>query len=107
LRERREDIPALVAHFVDILGRRVGREIDHIPEETLMAICSGAPGVALGAATEAAFSLATVGGAPFASATFLVVQSSSLAALPTTFLAGQLDQPMCIHYRQRRRGRHL
>jgi formate hydrogenlyase transcriptional activator len=24
LRERREDIPALVAHFVEILGRRVG-----------------------------------------------------------------------------------
>jgi formate hydrogenlyase transcriptional activator len=40
LRERREDIPALVAHFVEILGRRVGREIDHIPEETMMALCS-------------------------------------------------------------------
>ena len=40
LRERREDIPALVAHFVEILGRRVGRHIDHIPEETLLALCS-------------------------------------------------------------------
>jgi len=28
LRERREDIPAPVAHFVDILGRRIGRPID-------------------------------------------------------------------------------
>ena len=33
LRERREDIPALVAHFVEILGRRVGRQIDHIPQK--------------------------------------------------------------------------
>jgi transcriptional regulator with GAF, ATPase, and Fis domain len=40
LRERRVDIPALVAHFVEILGRRVGRQIDHIPEETMMALCS-------------------------------------------------------------------
>jgi transcriptional regulator with GAF, ATPase, and Fis domain len=40
LRERREDIPALVAHFVETLGRRVGREIGHIPEETMMALCS-------------------------------------------------------------------
>jgi len=40
LRERREDIPALVAHFVEILGRRVGREIDHIPDETMLALCS-------------------------------------------------------------------
>jgi formate hydrogenlyase transcriptional activator len=40
LRDRRVDIPALVAHFVEILGRRVGRLIDHIPEETMMALCS-------------------------------------------------------------------
>jgi formate hydrogenlyase transcriptional activator len=40
LRERREDIPALVAHFVEILGRRVGRQIDHIPEETMLDLCS-------------------------------------------------------------------
>jgi transcriptional regulator with GAF, ATPase, and Fis domain len=40
LRERREDIPALVEHFVEILGRRVGRHIDHIPTETMMALCS-------------------------------------------------------------------
>jgi formate hydrogenlyase transcriptional activator len=38
LRERREDIPALVAHFVEILGRRVGRPIDHIPPETMLAL---------------------------------------------------------------------
>ena len=35
LRERREDIPALVTHFVEILGRRVGRQIKHIPPETM------------------------------------------------------------------------
>lgn len=40
LRERREDIPALVAHFVEILGHRVGRKIDHIPEETMLDLCS-------------------------------------------------------------------
>ena len=40
LRERREDIPALVEHFADTLGRRVGRTIDQIPPETMMALCS-------------------------------------------------------------------
>ena len=40
LRERREDIPALVEHFAEILGRRVGRSINHIPPETMMALCS-------------------------------------------------------------------
>jgi transcriptional regulator with GAF, ATPase, and Fis domain len=40
LRERREDIPALVTHFVEILGRRVGREIEHIPSETMSALSS-------------------------------------------------------------------
>jgi formate hydrogenlyase transcriptional activator len=40
LRDRREDIPALVAHFIETLGRRVGREVDHIPEETMLDLCS-------------------------------------------------------------------
>ena len=40
LRERREDIPALVTHFVEILGRRVGRQIDHVPAETMLALSS-------------------------------------------------------------------
>jgi formate hydrogenlyase transcriptional activator len=40
LRERREDIPALVTHFVEILGRRMGREIEHIPSETMSALGS-------------------------------------------------------------------
>jgi formate hydrogenlyase transcriptional activator len=40
LRERREDIPALVTHFVEILGRRVGRRIDHVPPETMLAFSS-------------------------------------------------------------------
>ena len=38
LRDRREDIPALVSHFVEVLGRRVGRPIDHIPAETMLAL---------------------------------------------------------------------
>jgi len=40
LRERREDIPALVTHFVEILSRRMGREIEHIPPETMSALSS-------------------------------------------------------------------
>ncbi len=40
LRERREDIPALVTHFVEILGRRMGRQIEHIPPETMSALSS-------------------------------------------------------------------
>ena len=40
LRERREDIPALVKHFVEIYGRRMGRQIEHIPPETMSALTS-------------------------------------------------------------------
>src|ERR1700757_805917 len=40
LRERREDIPALVSHFVEFLGRRVGRQIDNIPKETMLDLCA-------------------------------------------------------------------
>jgi formate hydrogenlyase transcriptional activator len=40
LRKRREDIPALVEHFAELLGRRVGRQIDHIPPETMLALTS-------------------------------------------------------------------
>jgi formate hydrogenlyase transcriptional activator len=37
LRERREDIPALVTHFVKIFTRRMGKRIDSIPPETMAA----------------------------------------------------------------------
>jgi formate hydrogenlyase transcriptional activator len=40
LRARREDIAALVAHFVEIFCRRMGKQIDHIPRETMSALCS-------------------------------------------------------------------
>ena len=40
LRERREDIPALVQHFVEVLGRRMGRQIVHIPQKTMAALSS-------------------------------------------------------------------
>jgi formate hydrogenlyase transcriptional activator len=40
LRARREDIPALVAHFVEIVGRRMKKQIDHIPRETMFALCT-------------------------------------------------------------------
>jgi transcriptional regulator with GAF, ATPase, and Fis domain len=40
LRERREDIPALVAHFSEIYGRRMSRPIDHIPPDTMSAFTS-------------------------------------------------------------------
>jgi transcriptional regulator with GAF, ATPase, and Fis domain len=38
LRARREDIPALVTHFVEILGRRLGRQIKYIAPETMSAL---------------------------------------------------------------------
>src|SRR4030088_720425 len=38
LRARREDIPALVAHFVEMFGRRMGKPIEHIPAETMSAL---------------------------------------------------------------------
>ena len=40
LRERQEDIPALVTHFVEILGRRMGKQIEHISPETMSALTS-------------------------------------------------------------------
>ncbi len=38
LRARREDIPELVRHFAEVLGRRLGRQIEHIPAETMSAL---------------------------------------------------------------------
>jgi formate hydrogenlyase transcriptional activator len=35
LRERREDIPALVEHFVEILSRRMGKQIEEIPPHVM------------------------------------------------------------------------
>jgi formate hydrogenlyase transcriptional activator len=40
LRERPEDIPALVTHFVEIFGRRMGRPIEEIPWQTMSALSS-------------------------------------------------------------------
>src|SRR5256886_2629363 len=40
LRERREDIPALVTHFVEICGHRMGKQIEHIPPATMSALSS-------------------------------------------------------------------
>jgi formate hydrogenlyase transcriptional activator len=40
LRTRSEDIPALVTHFVEIFGRKMGKPIEEIPEETLSAFSS-------------------------------------------------------------------
>ena len=40
LRARRVDIPALVDHFVEIFGGRMRKQIDHIPRETMFALCS-------------------------------------------------------------------
>jgi formate hydrogenlyase transcriptional activator len=38
LRARREDIPALVTHFVDMFSRRMGKRIEHISPDTLSAL---------------------------------------------------------------------
>jgi formate hydrogenlyase transcriptional activator len=40
LRERREDIPALVTHFVKMFSRRMGKQVDSIPSETMAAFQS-------------------------------------------------------------------
>ena len=40
LRERREDIPALVEHFVELYARRMNKQIEHISPETLSALVS-------------------------------------------------------------------
>jgi formate hydrogenlyase transcriptional activator len=38
LRERREDIPTLVEHFVEFFGHRMGRQIEHIPPEMMSSL---------------------------------------------------------------------
>jgi len=40
LRERPEDIPALVEHFVEIYARRMDRRIEYIPPETMSVLVS-------------------------------------------------------------------
>jgi formate hydrogenlyase transcriptional activator len=40
LRERREDIPALVGHFAELFGYRIGRQIEHIPPSLMSALSS-------------------------------------------------------------------
>jgi len=40
LRERREDIPQLATHFVEVFARRMGKRIEHIPQDILDAFIS-------------------------------------------------------------------
>jgi formate hydrogenlyase transcriptional activator len=40
LRARREDIPTLVEHFVEIYAHRMDKQIEHIPQETMSALIS-------------------------------------------------------------------
>jgi transcriptional regulator with GAF, ATPase, and Fis domain len=40
LRERREDIPQLATHFVEVFARRMRKRIDHMPQATLDAFVS-------------------------------------------------------------------
>jgi len=40
LRSRREDIPALATHFVETYSRRMGKQIENIPAETMSAFSS-------------------------------------------------------------------
>jgi len=45
LRARSEDIPDLVQHFVEIFGRRMGKQIERVPAETMSALTAyGWPG---------------------------------------------------------------
>jgi transcriptional regulator with GAF, ATPase, and Fis domain len=38
LRERHQDIPPLVFHFVELFSRRIGKHIEFIPDETVTAL---------------------------------------------------------------------
>jgi len=40
LRARREDIPPLVEHFVEIYARRMNKQIEHISSQTMAALSS-------------------------------------------------------------------
>lgn len=40
LRARLEDIPELVEHFVEVFCRRMGKQINHIPRQTMSALCT-------------------------------------------------------------------
>jgi formate hydrogenlyase transcriptional activator len=40
LRVRREDIPLLVAHFVELFGRRMGKQMENISPQTMSALSS-------------------------------------------------------------------
>jgi formate hydrogenlyase transcriptional activator len=40
LRARHEDIPALVHYFVDLYSRQIGKRVEHIPGETMLALRS-------------------------------------------------------------------
>jgi formate hydrogenlyase transcriptional activator len=40
LRARREDIPRLIEHFVEIYARRMDKQIEHISPETMSALIS-------------------------------------------------------------------
>src|ERR1700739_3140612 len=40
LRARGEDIPALVRYFVDFYGRQIGKRVEQIPEEIMLALRS-------------------------------------------------------------------
>jgi transcriptional regulator with GAF, ATPase, and Fis domain len=40
LRDRQEDIAALVSHFVEVFSSKMGKQIDHVPQETIEAFKS-------------------------------------------------------------------
>jgi len=40
LRERQEDVPALIKHFVQVFSHKTGKQVDEIPEETMAAFKS-------------------------------------------------------------------
>jgi len=40
LRERHQDIPQLASHFVEVCARRMGKQIDHIPQDILATFTS-------------------------------------------------------------------
>ena len=93
LRERREDIPSLVWHFVELFCRRMGRPIDHVPESTMKAFVAHFwPGNVreLQNLVERAVILSTDGGLPNPLPALDQIPASIQKRVPLTSTSGSL-----------------
>ena len=105
LRERREDIPMLLGHFLDFYGRKYGKPQRGLPDEVMAELVANDwPGNvrALRHAAERAVILAE--GAQFASADFPVARHADPAAAPA--MAGREDADLNLERVERRLIEH-